>query len=115
MDIIGIHLLKSQVCYAGKTYAKTLAYFNDEIGNQYLEKYLDYYLNEPSLFYDQYCVIQAVKYLDKVNHANRLEKYFQDWEELAKQQGQQKEISTENLEKEIEAIEKIKNTAANSY
>jgi hypothetical protein len=43
-DIIGIHLLKSEVCYAGYGYALALAVFADEKSKTYLSLYLDYYL-----------------------------------------------------------------------
>ena len=109
IDIIGNHLLKSEVCYAGKTYAKTLAYFNDEIGNNYLERYLDYYLKETSLFFDQVAVFRSIKYLDKKNSTKKIKKYLKDWEEFSMKQECEKEVSIDCLEKEIEAIEKIKN------
>lgn len=111
IEIIGNHLLKSEVCYAGKTYAKTLASFNDEVGNQYLEKYLDYYLKQPYLYFDQTPVFRAVKYLDKVNGTDNLKKHLKSWETFCKLQGRELEVNIGGLEKEIETIEKIKSRA----
>ena len=48
-DIIGTHLLKSEVCYAGAEYAKTIASFNTSKSPNYLKKYLTYYLKKPEL------------------------------------------------------------------
>ena len=79
IEIIGTHLIKSEVCYAGGTYAKVLAYFNDEKGNEYLERYLEYYLKQKNLYFDQGDVFQAVKYLDEINGTNNLGKYVNDW------------------------------------
>lgn len=117
IEIIGTHLIKSEVCYAGRTYAKVLAYFNDEKGNEYLEKYLEYYLKQKHLYFDQGDVFQAVKYLDELNGTNKLDKYMDDWKEYTKGKFQREdadeEIETIGLKTQIEIIEKIKNRAIN--
>ena len=53
IEIIGTHLLKSEVCYAGSEYAKVLASFNTEQSISYLEWYLEYYLFQKDLYFDQ--------------------------------------------------------------
>jgi len=117
IDIIGIHLIKSEVCYAGRTYAKVLAYFNDEKGNEYLERYLEFYLKQKHLYFDQGDVFQAVKYLDEINGTNKIEKYKHDWKEYAKGKFQDSEEHEEmeiyDLKEQIETIEKIIKTASN--
>lgn len=82
IDIIGIHLLKSEVCYAGREYAITLSYFNMDKSINYLNKYLDYYLLHPELPFDQYMVISAVKYLDELNNTNHISKHLDSWKEF---------------------------------
>lgn len=79
-DIIGIHLLKSEVCYAGSEYAITLASFNTERSVYYLNLYLDYYLTKPEFYFDQGSVITALKYLDEINNTNHTEKHLKNWE-----------------------------------
>ena len=79
-EIIGIHLLKSEVCYAGSEYAITLALFNTERSVYYLNLYLEYYLTKPELYIDQGSVITAFKYLDEINSTNHVEKHLKNWE-----------------------------------
>lgn len=112
IEIIGTHLIKSEVCYAGRTYAKVLAYFNDEKGNKYLERYLEYYLQQKDLYFDQDAVFQAVKYLDEINGTSRLDKFVNDWKEYSKGKSQNngtyEEMKTDSLKRQIETIEKIR-------
>jgi len=78
-DIIGNHLLKSQVCYAGKQYAVTLAKFNTNLSINYLSEYLNYYLQMPELEFDQIQVFEALKYVDEVNQTKRLLSHKEMW------------------------------------
>jgi hypothetical protein len=75
IDIIGVHLLKSEVCCVGHIYALTLAHFNTEKSIQYLHRYLDYYLTRPDLYFDQKHVIEAMLFLDAENAI----KYIDSW------------------------------------
>tara|TARA_R110002051_G_scaffold15658_1_gene48428 strand:+ start:230 stop:583 length:354 start_codon:yes stop_codon:yes gene_type:complete len=82
VDIIGVHLLKSQVCYAGKGYCMYLALNNSEKGINYLKKYLDYYLTRKDLHFDQTEAICALLWTDKMNGTNKSKIYFDlynDW------------------------------------
>lgn len=67
IDVIGTHLLKSEVCCVGHIYALTLAFFNDEKYIQYLNRYLNFYLTKSSLYFDWKYVMEAVLYLDREN------------------------------------------------
>ena len=81
-DIIGIHLLKSQVCYAGNGYCLALAKFNTQNGIEYLKKYLEYYLIRKDLHYDQSGAMLALKWTDQINGTNEIENYldlYQEW------------------------------------
>lgn len=80
-DIIGTHLLKSEVCCAGPTYALTLASFNTAKSLDYFDKYLEYYLKQPQLYFDQGSVITAMKYLDEVNNTNNTDKHLKNWQD----------------------------------
>lgn len=62
---IGIHLLKSEVCYAGGGYCLALASFATEESIDYLKQYLDYYLEKKDLYFDQGEALAALWYLDK--------------------------------------------------
>ena len=93
-DIIGIHLLKSEVCVAGIEYSNTLGYFNTKKSIDYLERYLDYYLKHPELYFDQYAVIRALKYTDEVNSTNLLSRHMEAWKTF---RDNQKQIEIENL------------------
>lgn len=70
-DIIGKHLLKSEVCYAGSGYCLALATFATDKAKDYLIAYLDYYLDRKDLWFDQSTAYCALEYLDK-NAAARL-------------------------------------------
>lgn len=107
-DIIGIHLLKSEVCYAGAIYARVLAFFNTEKGNAYLYQYLDYYLKQPQLYFDQHTVMVAVKYLDKINETNYLENYIEDWKTFIQNKPNwNKEIIIDRFEEKIDIFKTI--------
>lgn len=109
IEIIGTHLLKSEVCYAGSTYAKVLAYFNDSKGNAYLESYLEYYLKQKNLYFDQSAVFVALTYLDEINGTNKVDVFKDLWNVYTKGQFQKEKIQIERFKKQIETIHKIRN------
>lgn len=86
IEIIGTHLLKSEVCYAGFEYAKVLAYFNVPESIEYFTKYLNHYLKRPDLHFDQGPVLIALNYLDKINETKLVDHYREDWEKFKKNQ-----------------------------
>lgn len=109
IDIIGTHLLKSEVCYAGRIYCKVLAYFNTPKCVEYLNIYLDYYLKRSDLWFDQRDALEAICYLDKLNSTHHFDKHLENWGEfLLNKPHWEKEISIENLEKQINFIENLK-------
>lgn len=79
-EIIGIHLLKSQVCYAGQHYSLALASFNTPNSINYLEKYLEYYLQRNELYFDQNSAMAALIYLDKKNNTGNAKKFQPLWD-----------------------------------
>lgn len=74
-DIIGRHLLKSEVCYAGLGYCLALAASGSDNSKKYLRTYLEYYLDRIDLWFDQAHAFCALEYLDK-NQANE---YLTKW------------------------------------
>ncbi|CAL2104884.1 conserved hypothetical protein [Tenacibaculum sp. 190524A02b] len=81
-EIIGTHLLKSEVCYAGTEYAKTIAFFNTDKSAGYLNEYLRYYLKRPELYFDQESVMLALKYLDEINGSDHVSEHLKEWRNL---------------------------------
>lgn len=81
VDFIGINLIKSEVCYAGEGYLIALASFNQPAAIEYLIKYLDYYLLQPDLWFDQGDALAALIWLDKRNNTSLVEqnKYLVKW------------------------------------
>ncbi|WP_299124826.1 DUF6000 family protein [uncultured Tenacibaculum sp.] len=108
-DIIGTHLLKSQVCYAGTGYCLTLASFNTQKGIEYLKKYLDYYLTQKHLYFDQTDAMSALKWTDRLNGTNEIEKYldlYEDW--IPNKYSYDLEKSFKGFESQMESLNQIK-------
>ncbi len=82
IDIIGVHLLKSEVCYAGDLYALVFAFYNNQKTIDYLNQYLDYYLQKPQLYFDQERVMETLVYLDGINGTNNFSKHLNQWEKM---------------------------------
>lgn len=99
IDIIGTHLLKSEVCCVGHIYALTLAFFNDGNCFSYLNKYLEYYLTKPSLYFDQKFVMEAVLYLDNQNKTGFFSKHLDNWKRLQEERKKHEEYQAQELAK----------------
>ncbi|WP_025744111.1 DUF6000 family protein [Aquimarina pacifica] len=109
-EIIGIHLLKSQVCYAGGGYCLALATFNTKKSYEYIKKYLDYYLTRKDLHFQQREAMAALNWLDKTNKANEMEKYlplFNKW--VKDKYSQNIESSIRHFNDQMNALIEIKN------
>jgi hypothetical protein len=112
IDIIGTHLLKSEVCYAGGVYCKVLASFNLTKCVDYLNLYLDYYLTKHDFWFDQRDAMEAILYLDKINSTNHFDRHISNWTEFIKNKPYwDKQIKTENLEKQLDVIQTVKKYA----
>lgn len=88
IDIIGVHLLKSEVCYAGDLYALVFAFYNNQKTIDYLNQYLDYYLQKPQLYFDQEKVMETLVYLDIINGTNNFSKHLTQWEKMLENRSQ---------------------------
>jgi hypothetical protein len=109
IDIVGIHFLKSEVCYAGRTYAYMFACLNNRKATQYLDDYLTYYLSKNELWFDQREAMEALTYIDKINNSNLADKHKVNWLKFIENKPNwEPKINTENLENYIEFINRIK-------
>lgn len=109
IDIIGTHLLKSEVSYAGSVYCQVLASFNLPKCVDYLNLYLDHYLTKADLWFDQRAAMEAILYLDGINATNHFERHINNWSEFLKNKAHwDKEITTDNLDKQLSIIETVR-------
>lgn len=102
IDIIGTHLLKSEVCYAGDLYAVILAYYNQPETVAYLNRYLEYYLQKPELYFDQEAVLETIAYLDTVNKTNHLSRHWNQWNVMLESRGEISRIRNIQVARMIE-------------
>lgn len=83
-DVIGTHLLKSEVCYAGRGYCLALASFETITAQKYLIQYLEYYLSRSDLDFDQSSALGALAFLDPLlgsSHASKLRPTYDVWQQ----------------------------------
>jgi len=76
---LGRLLLRSDVCYAGRGYALALTSFNTPGSLAYMTQYLDYYLDQPDLWFDQGEVVAGVTHLDRRNGTKLIDAYRERW------------------------------------
>lgn len=83
-DVIGTHLLKSEVCYAGRGYCLALASFETITAQKYLIQYLEYYLSRSDLDFDQSSALGALAFLDPLlgsSYFSKLRPAYDVWQE----------------------------------
>ncbi len=108
---IGKLLLKSEVCYAGQDYCIAMATFNNQKSIDFLNQYLDYYLKQKGLYYDQGTAIGALAYLDQRNKTNELEKHKTEWAVFTEGKvNWHFESSVKDFQSKMEVFENVKNT-----
>jgi hypothetical protein len=78
-----------------------IAYFNDKKGIDYLNQYLDYYLTQYTLDFNQLDAINTLCYLDKLNNTNLFKEFESTWEQYKIQSNRQLQINYKYLENEI--------------
>jgi hypothetical protein len=104
-DIIGTQLLKSEVCCVGHIYALTLASFNDEDSIQYINRYLDYYLTKPTLYYDQQRLMEALLFLDATNGTHYFSRHLDNWKTFTEVRKHLEERNTPGIARLLETIQ----------
>jgi hypothetical protein len=77
-NIIGRHLVKSEVCYAGVGYCLALTTFATQKAKDYLISYLEYYLQREDLWFEQAEAFCALEQLDPVA-AGRYKNQWKDF------------------------------------
>jgi hypothetical protein len=108
-DIIGKHLLKSELAYAGSGYCLALAAFTTEKAKDFLTTYLNYYLDRKDLWFNQADAFCALEHLDK-DIANTL---VGKWESFVADKEQWKlEISREHFSRCMLTLDKIRKAKA---
>ncbi len=109
IDIIGTHLLKSEVSFAGRIYCYVLASFNTIKCVDYLNLYLEYYLTKPNLWFNQREAMEANLYLDSLNQTCYFENHLNNWSQfIINKPDWDKEIKTGKLEEWLSVVEKVK-------
>lgn len=104
-DILGVHLLQSEVCYAGAGYALAFAMFQNERAQDYLKAYLEYYLKQPDLWYDQANVLAALYLLDPAEAAT----YLASWQSfIVDKPNHRLEDTIDWMRESRETVEKIR-------
>lgn len=78
-DNIGRLLLRSDVCYAGITYCLTLASFGTKKSISYIQEYLEYYLKQFNLDFDQPYAMAALAYLGKIKNEDLVSPFMDKW------------------------------------
>jgi Family of unknown function (DUF6000) len=79
---IGRLLLRSDVCYAGVMYCVALARFNTPSAVRYLREYLEHYLQQPDLWFDQQVALAALRFLDAKNYTADATVFVSRWQEF---------------------------------
>lgn len=74
---IGQLLLKSDLCFAGQGYCFALACFANERSVFHLENYLNFYLPQLDLYYDQNWAMSALIWIDEQNGSHYAKKYVE--------------------------------------
>jgi len=78
-DAIGHLLLRSDVCFAGHSYCLALANFASDKAVDYLKEYLDYYLLQIDLWFDQIWAMAALEYLGNIKDVDYTSSYAETW------------------------------------
>jgi hypothetical protein len=78
-DAIGRLLLRSDLVYAGRSYAMALASFGSPSAVAFLERYLEVYLRRPDLWFDQGDVLAALSWVDLQDGQNRHSRWAALW------------------------------------
>ncbi len=82
-----------------------LAYYNQPKTVEYLNQYLDYYLEKPELYFDQEAVLEAVAYLDTVNNTNNLSRHLNPGNKMLESRGEISRIRNIQIKNLLEAQE----------
>ncbi|WDE10858.1 hypothetical protein H3N35_21820 [Thalassomonas haliotis] len=77
-------LLCSDVCYSGRSYCLALASFSTPMAIDFLNKYLEYYLKKPDLWFDQGSVMSALAYIGEQAGEDLVTPHLASWKNFIK-------------------------------
>lgn len=77
---IGNLLLRSDVCYAGHDYCLALASFSSSQAINYLDRYLEHYLNQKDLWFDQGSAMAALAFIGTHRGEDLVTPYRAAWD-----------------------------------
>lgn len=78
-DQLGGLLLASEVCHAGSAYCLALAAFDTPGSRDYLHRYLEHYLRQPQLHFEQEQAMAAIAYLDGQSGRDEAARHAPAW------------------------------------
>jgi hypothetical protein len=105
VETIGNLMLKSEVCYAGRSYSMALACFGNPLCVDYLERYLTHYLARKDLWFDQADVFSALIFLDRKAGTARHQNFVEPWNDfVANKPDWDIESSLVRFERDMSAI-----------
>ena len=80
---LGGLLLASEVCYAGSAYCLALVALDTPASRDYLHRYLEHYLRQPQLHFEQAQAMAAIRYLDDKNGTAEAARHAPAWADFA--------------------------------
>ncbi len=112
---IGTLLLKSEVTFAANGYVLALARFNTPKSIEYLQKYLDYYLEEKELWFDQDDVMATLKWLDMQNNSSYHLDFMEKWNTfVSDKENWNLDRALSRIEEEMKSITELSELAKTS-
>ena len=81
---IGNLLLRSDVCYAGHDYCLALASFSSPEAIHYLNRYLEYYLEQQDLWFDQSSAMAALSFISANSGKDLVSPHMSAWESFVR-------------------------------
>ena len=79
---MGNLLLRSDVCYAGHDYCIALTSFSSPEAINYLNEYLEYYLEQHDLWFDQSSAMGALSFIGSNSNKDLLAPHMAAWEKF---------------------------------
>ena len=106
---IGNLLLRSDVCYAGHDYCIALASFSSPEAINYLNEYLEYYLEQPDLWFDQSSAMAALSFIGANNETDLVTPHTAAWESfVANKPNWELASSIEGFSQQMESLNEFK-------
>jgi len=106
---IGNLLLRSDVCYAGHDYCIALASFASPEAINYLNEYLEYYLEQTDLWFDQNSAMAALSFIGSNNGTDLIGPHMAAWKSfVANKPNWELASSIEGFSKQMESLNEFK-------